>query len=563
MVDSRCPGPYSLTRGGAAPPTHTSCHPPPAPQPNPRLSKSTHSDRSTQPEPAVSPHVVRDSVRYALFEERSAALGGIGNIEPPELSGIRLTGHHDRLPGSEEPGRGRGSGMDPKARAELARSVMRALDDQRVSTVALTFVDNSGVTRVKTIPTARLPEAAVTGIGMSPVFELFGVDDSIAPEGSPVGDLRLIPDLERITPLAAQPGLAWSPVDRYTQDGEPYPRCQRTFARSMTSAALDRGLEVKMGFEVEWVIGNEDSDGNLVPACRGPAYGMDRVLELGHYVTDLQQALASEGIVVLQIHPEYGPGQFEVSVAPADPVTAADNAVLVRETIRSIGYAHALRSSFAPVVIAGQVGNGGHLHVSLRRGAANAFASGDGPYGLTNEAEAFMSSVLAELPALVAIGAPSVASYSRLVPSHWAGAYACWGLENREAAIRLVTGAPGERDRIANVEIKCFDLSANPYLVVGAVLAAGLNGIDRGGRLPEPISVDPASLSDDERRALGVSRLPQRLEDALDHLSKAELLAEAMGRPLLGSFLAVRRAEIESFAGASDDEIVSKTRWRY
>src|SRR5439155_4127275 len=134
--------------------------------------------------------------------------------------------------------------------------------------------------------------------------------------------------------------------------------------------------------------------------------------------------------------------------------------------------------SFAPVAIAGEVGNGGHVHFSLWEGGKNLFTGGDGPYDMTNRGEAFVAGVLEELPALVAIGSPSVASYLRLIPHHWAGAFACWGRENREAAVRFVTGMVGTRDTAAITEVKCFDESSKPYLVSGAILAAGLTGID-------------------------------------------------------------------------------------
>jgi glutamine synthetase len=445
---------------------------------------------------------------------------------------------------------------------QRARTIVDRLDADGISAVALTFVDNAGITRVKTVPLARLPEVACWGVGMSPVFDYFLVDDSIAPEGGPVGDLRLLPDLGRVSALSVQPGWAWAPVDRFLQDGEPYPGCQRSFARRMAQLAVDRRLEVRMGFEVEWAVGSEDEDGNFVPACQGPAYGMGRLVELSDYAADLHDALAAQGLTVLQIHPEYAPGQFECSVAPADPVAAADAVVLVRETVRALSIAYGMRASFAPVVATGGVGNGCHLHVSLWREGRNLFSSGEGRYGLTAEAEAFLSAVLADLPALVGVGAPSAASYLRLVPSYWAGAYQCWGRENREAALRLISGAAALPDQDANVEVKCLDASANPYLVAGAVLALGLSGAD-GGILPDEVTADPARLSDDDRDRLRVERLPARLEAAIDRLARCPVLASAMGAPLFDAFLAVRRAELTRFALASDAEIVAATRWRY
>lgn len=447
-------------------------------------------------------------------------------------------------------------------RARRARALQESLDARGVDALALVFVDNAGIARTKTVPTGRLCEVVSTGVGMSPVFDYFGVDDGIAPEGGPVGDVRLVPDIDRITPLAAQPGWAWAPVDRRRQDGTEHAGCQRAFAARVSRAAADRALAVQMGFEVEWVVGGEDAEGAFVPACLGPAYGMTRLVELSDYVADLHRALAAEGVDVLQIHPEYAPGQFECSVAPEDPVGAADTVLLVRETIRAVTHRRGMRPSFAPVVATGGVGNGCHLHLSLWRDGRNLFSHGEGPHGLTKEAESFLSGVLAQLPALVGVGAPSAASYLRLVPSQWAGAYQCWGWENREAAMRLVVGAHGEEER-ANLEIKCFDGAANPYLVVGAVLAVGLAGIDDGGSLPEEMEVDPASMSDEERARLGVTRLPQSLGEAIDHLSACRALGGAMGRELLDAVLAVRRAERSLFSGSTSEEIVAATRWRY
>jgi glutamine synthetase len=443
------------------------------------------------------------------------------------------------------------------ARARRARDVIAALGRGQVDAVALTIVDNAGITRVKTVPLNALEHAAAWGVGMSPVFDAFLVDDSVAPGGRPDGDLRLLPDLDRFTPLPAQPGWAWAPADRYTQDGEPHPGCQRLFARRVAGQAAAAGLEVRMGFEVEWVVGSEQ-DGGFVPGSTGPGYGMARVVELSDYCRDVHVALAAAGLPVLQVHPEYSPGQFEVSVAPADPVRAADRAVLVRETVRAVTTSHGLRASFAPVPVAGVVGNGAHLHVGLRRGGMNLLAGGDGRYGLTPAGESFLAGVLAELPALAAVGAPTAASHLRLVPSRWAGAYQCWGRENREAALRLVTGSAGERDRVANAEVKCIDPSANPYLVVGAALAAGLAAVDKGLVLPDEVAGDPGVAPDG-----AVRRLPQSVSEALAALAASQSLRAALGDRLYESFVDGRRAEAALFAESSPDEIAAATRWRY
>lgn len=453
--------------------------------------------------------------------------------------------------------------MDGEARraaSERARSMRPELGAHGVRLVALTWVDNSGITRTKAVPLERLDAAAAWGVGASPCFDTFLFNDVGMTSGA-VGDLRLHPDLSRLTVLAAQPGWAWVPADRYTQDGTPHPGDQRGLARAAVRRLAEHGCTAKLAFEVEWVVGQDSDD--FRPAARGPAYGFARLVSTSDYVRDVAVALAEQGVSVEQIHPEYSPGQFEVSVATADPVGAADDYVLVRETIRAVSHRHGLRASFAPKVLADGVGNGGHVHLSVWDAERNLYAGGDGPFGLTARAESFTAGILRRLPALLAIGAPSVAGYLRLVPRHWAGAFAVWGLENREAALRLVTGADGSREWAANVEAKCFDQTANPYLLVAALLFAGLAGLAEEATLPEPVDVDPALLPETERHHRGIRRLPESLADATEAFAADQALTAAFGEQLTTDVLAVRRGEIEHFAAATPDDIVAALRWTH
>ncbi|MBI2704957.1 MAG: glutamine synthetase [Actinobacteria bacterium] len=435
------------------------------------------------------------------------------------------------------------------------------LAEAGIEAVVFTYVDNAGVARVKGVPTGRLAPASKHGVGMSPVFDAFVADDSITSSpsaGGPVGDLRLIPDLRRLVALAAQPGLAWVPVDRRSQTGDPHPQCQRQFATRLVERAASRGITMQMGFEIEFILARSTDD-ELVPATVAPAYGANRLVELGDFSVELLRALRLEGVEVLQLHPEYAPGQFEVSTAPRDPVHAADDSVLVRQTIRGVTARHGLAVTFSPAVEVGGVGNGAHLHFGIHQGKQNLLAGGRGTHGMTSDGEAFLAGVLDALPALLAIGAPSVASYQRLVPQHWAAPYVCWGKENREAALRLVTGEAGAEQHDANAEVKVFDATANPYLVVGAVIACGLDGIDRQLRLPAETTTDPATLD----AAARPERLPTSLDVAVETFSRSDVLRDALGNALFETIIAVRHAEIARFAGASPDEIVASTRWRH
>ncbi len=202
------------------------------------------------------------------------------------------------------------------------------------------------------------------------------------------------------------------------------------------------------------------------------------------------------------------------------------------------------------------------MHLSLWRDGENLMAGGEErTFGLTAEGESFSAGVLEHLPGLLALGAPGVASYLRLVPQHWAGAFACWGLENREAALRMVTGSTGSSPWAANMEVKCFDLQANPYLVLAGLLATGSAGMAAGTRLPEPVDVDPAALSASDLATRGITRLPGSLREAVDAFAADTVLADALGAPLVESVLAVRESELELFADASPEHVASAVRW--
>ncbi|MDR3084380.1 MAG: glutamine synthetase, partial [Streptomyces sp.] len=295
----------------------------------------------------------------------------------------------------------------------------------------------------------------------------------------------------------------------------------------------------------------------------GPAYSATRQIELGDYAADLLAALTAQGVDVEQLHPEYAAGQFEISVGALDPVAAADRSVLVRQTIRAVSRRHGLRAAFTPAVTAKGVGNGGHVHLSAWRDGVNLHTGGERRYGMTSEAESFAAGLLAHLPALTAVTAPSPASCLRLKPSQWAGVFTTWGHEAREAAVRVITGTTGLCSRAANLEVKPVDLAANPYLALGCLIAAGLDGLESSLPLPEEVTGDPARFSAEEAVARGVCRLPASLEESVGKFSKDERLRAALGPVLADAVIAVRLGEIAAVAGLDDELVAAAYRWRY
>ncbi|HHO8100377.1 TPA: glutamine synthetase, partial [Pseudomonas aeruginosa] len=257
--------------------------------------------------------------------------------------------------------------------------------------------------------------------------------------------------------------------------------------------------------------------------------------------------------------PEYGQRQYEVTCRPAQGVAAADRAVNVREVTREVARQMGLRTCFAPLPAPGAVTNGVHLHLSLQHADGSPLLYEPGrPNDLSELGEHWAAGVLAHLPALCALTAPTAASYLRLKPHHWSAAYACLGLRNREAALRIcpvvsVGGKPLGKQY--NLEFRPMDATACPHLAMAAVLIAGRLGIERRLPLRALADVDPHGLSDEERQARGIQALPATLGDALDCLQRDEALCAELPKPLLDTYLAMKRHELALTAGLSDDDL--------
>ena len=445
-------------------------------------------------------------------------------------------------------------------------ALVASLRDAGVKHVVATMVDSGSITRVKCFDVDDLPSFARSGSGFSTCWARVLTNDHFTSTPSlagPVGDMRMLPDTRSVVQLAPTPAWAWAPMDLYDQEGEPFAYCPRGFLKRMIARARERGYEVRMAFEFEWLLASLHADGTVEPAHRGPGYSSNAWALTHGFSADLLEALAAQGVRVAQLHPEYSDGQMEVSLGVADPLTAADWNVLFRHTVRTISEQHGYRSSFSPITVPG-LGNGSHLHFSLYGPEGEShFCGGDRVVELTAAGEAFLAGVLAELSAIVALACPTVPSYERLQPQHWAGAYRVWGHENREAALRFITGMAGGRCDTANMEFKAADCAGHPYLLPGAIIAAGLDGIERGLTLPEPCLVDPGSLTEAERAAAGYEQLPASLGEAAEALAGSEVLRAAMGDLLHESSVAVRRAEAEEDEGRPIDDLIREQLWRF
>jgi glutamine synthetase len=438
-------------------------------------------------------------------------------------------------------------------------------DLEGVHGLTIVFCDNNGIPRSRTVPASRLEDACERGVGITTLFPVFLSNDMITfahgPLSNASGDVRLLATPERVVPLAGQPGFAWTPGRQFLVDGERSPYCSRGVLERMVERAVAAGLEVRAGYELEWFIGHAGEE--LAPAHSGPVYSPHAMLAVDEFASQLLADLAANGVSVGQLHAEYGLAQMEVSIGVSDPVAAADLQMLTRQTIHAAARRHGLRASFAPLVDLAAAGNGWHIHSSVSRDGRNLLAGGDGRSGMTAEGEAWVAGLLRELPALASVAAPSMPSLLRRRPGYFASAFAFWGVQNREAALRLVPASRLVPDGAANVELKASDASGNPYLALAAVIGAGLAGIDDGLTLPEPIQDEPGAWSEEEREQRGIHRLPETGEDAVAAVGRSAPVRDALGDDLAGAWTAVRRGDADAARDMTPEDIVASHRYRY
>jgi glutamine synthetase len=450
----------------------------------------------------------------------------------------------------------------PAAGKEAIARVTARAHEESISLVWFLYADHGGIIRGKSATAPMLPTRMVTGIGHSVAMMAMSMLDHLqSVDGmGPVGEVRIMPDPATFVPLPYAPGAGAMLADLVLPAGEPWGGCARTYLKQAIAAAAAEGYAVTAAFEPEFTLGRREAD---------PAGGPDRLapnddslcysatgFHLAHdYTMDLLGALTAQGLRPEHYYPELGHGQQEMTVWYAPALRAADNHVLYRETVRGTAFRRGLWASLAPKPIPDQAGNGAHLHISLRdvgtdgrRETRPAFYDAADPNSLSATGYHFIGGLLEHLPALVALTCGSVNSYRRLAPQMWSSAYTVYGMDNREAAVRICSPMSDNKAGSVNLELKPSDSSANPYLALGAVIHAGLDGIRRKLDPGEAMNVDPAVLTEAERKARGACRLPESLGAALDCLQADTLLMDSLGDLRQRAYLAVKRSEVAAFA---------------
>lgn len=433
----------------------------------------------------------------------------------------------------------------------MADDILTGAREAGVQLVRFLYCDHSGVTRGKTVHISRLPTKLREGVGLTRAQMAMNLLEELVPVAGmePVGEIRLVPDPATWSLLPWVQGGASLLCDQLDHDGKDWGACPRSFLKSALARAEERGIEVHASFEVEFFLAREE-ERRYIPFDHAPVYssiGLDLSAPIMH---DIVAALEAQGLEVEQAINEYGPGQQEIAIRHAPALRAADNHIKLRDTVRGVALQHGLLASFAAKPFPETVGSGAHIHFSLwdRASGRNVLFDASRPGGLSGLGRNAVAGILRHLPALIALTCPSYNSYRRLQPHAWSSAFTAWGFDNREAAVRVSSPFWDREEESYNIELKPVDPSANPYLALGALLLAVLDGMARGDDPGEPCEQDPAHLDDAERARRNIQRLPTHMTTALDLLENDALLAGAMGDLLLRSYLAVRRSEAEAFA---------------
>jgi glutamine synthetase len=411
--------------------------------------------------------------------------------------------------------------------------------------------DTGGVLRAKTVPAARIESFARSGMGASLTWPVFCVDNAVAMTDSigVVGDLRLTADLDAAVVL--DHGFAWAPCDVRDQEGERSPLCWRSVARRSIDRLTALGITAMVGHELEFTFFTDAGD--VLGSARWVGYGLGAHSELSEVLTQICERLAAAGVPVEQVHAEYGPGQYELSLPPLEPLKSADAVLLARTIIGRVGREHGLRASFSPVPFEGASGNGAHVHTSLARDGELLLVGGTGPRGMTLTAASAIAGIVSGLPGAMTVLAGTVVSSDRMAPGHWSGAHACWGHENREAAVRLLAANNGNPHG-ANVEVKCVDAGANPYLTTGIVLGLAAHGIEQSLELAPEVHGDPAALSPQEQEEHGVVLLQADRAAQLSDFRSSQPVRHILGAQLSAALEAVRTHELTAYEGLDAKE---------
>ena len=431
--------------------------------------------------------------------------------------------------------------------------VERALADG-VQFISLQFTDVLGAPKSATVPVSRLAEALERGVW----FDGSSIEGFARIQES---DMFLRPDPNTYCLLPwhlAEHRRARLLCDVYRPDGEPFPGDPRHVLRRVMDRATEMGYRFNVGPEIEFFIFKADGAPRPVPHDVVGYFDFSPRDQAQHVRSEIVLTLQALGLEVEMSHHECAPGQHEIDFRYADALTSADASITFKYAVKAVAHTSGVYATFMPKPVYGIAGSGMHTHQSMTDlEGRNLFYAPDDRYNLSRLAYHFIAGQLAHARALAAIVAPTVNSYKRLVPGYEAPVYVCWAQINRSALIRIPRFGPGQSSA-ARAELRCPDPSCNPYLAFAAMLAAGLDGIERQLEPPPPVEEDVYEFGPQELNSRGIPTLPGTLDEALNELVKDQVICDALGEHMCQAFLRVKRAEWDEYRVQVTDWEVSR-----
>jgi glutamine synthetase len=433
------------------------------------------------------------------------------------------------------------------------QAAKKMLDEHGIKYILAQFVDIHGSAKAKAVPVEHLDMILNDGAGFAG-FAVWGL--GMGPHGP---DYMARGDLATLSPIPWMPGFARIVCDGYVHD-KPYQYCSRVILKRQLAELKKRGMTMYTGVEPEFMLIKRLDDASLAPVddsdvLEKPCYDYKGLARASQFLDALTTASRSVGLDVYQIDHEDSNGQFEVNFTYGDALATADRYVFFKMAASEIAKSMGMIATFMPKPFSNRTGTGCHFHISIGNNKVKNLFQDDkdaNGLGLSTLAYHFLGGVLAHARALSAIVAPTVNSYKRLVVGRslsgatWAPAYIAYGDNNRTACVRIPYG---------RLELRLPDGSANPYLATAAILAAGMDGVERKLDPGKPINENLYEWSPQKLKKAGVDLLPQNLVEALDEFEKDKVLRAALGEDVSQEFLTLKRMEwVEYMRHVSDWE---------
>lgn len=434
---------------------------------------------------------------------------------------------------------------------------MRLVEEEDVEFIRLQFTDMYGCLKNMAVTSSQLEKA----LNNQCMFDGSAIEGFARIEES---DLYLKPDLNtfEIFPWRPQQGkVARLICDIYRPDGEPFGGDSRYILKKVLKEAQELGYTFQVGPECEFFLFHLDEDAMPTTTTHEQAGYFDiGPVDLGENARrDMVLTLEDMGFVVETSHHEAAPAQHEIDFEYDEALAAADKIMTFKMTVKTIAKRHGLHATFMPKPRAGVNGSGMHVNMSLTRDGRNIFQDPADENGLSREAYYFIGGLLKHIKAITAITNPLVNSYKRLVPGYEAPVYIAWSTANRSPLVRV----PSSRGEETRIELRSPDASANPYLALAVCLRAGLDGIINRIEPPKSVDCNIFSMSEDERKLMGIERLPGSLKEAIRELEMDELIRGTLGEHVTNRYIEAKKEEWNRYCAQVTDWEVNEYLYRF